>query len=264
MDILQHIEQLIDVCVAYWPRRRPSALINSSNIKLVAHRGGHESALLIRENTLAAFDRALSLGCYGIEFDVHASADGVLVVNHDPTLKRLWGHDLAINKLRFNELRALVPAIPSLAEVVALYGKRMHLFIELKAPFVSVRALAEDLQALVPCVDYHLICLDETVLPSLFLFPKESLLLVPTHNNVKKLCQISLQQQYGGVLGHYLLLNNRKINQLQLANQVAGVGFVNSKFSLYRELNRGVHLLFTNNAATVASCLSSINPRPVD
>jgi glycerophosphoryl diester phosphodiesterase len=260
MDVIHCIEQIIDTCVAYLPRRQPRA-VSDRSIQLVAHRGGHDSTLFIQENTLAAFDRALSLGCYGIEFDVQTTADGVLVVNHDPTLTRLWGHDVAINKLHFNELRTLVPAIPSLAEVVALYGKRMHLFVELKAPFVATCALDKALQALIPCVDYHLICLDETVFSALMLFPKECLLLVPTHNNVKKLCKLSLKQQYGGVLGHYLLLNNRQVNALRLANQVVGVGFVNSKFSLYRELNRGIQLLFTNNVAIVASCLSSINSR---
>lgn len=252
---LHRIEKLIDTYFAYLPRQKPVA---KKAVCLIAHRGAHDLTRGIEENTHAAFQRALSLGCDGIEFDIHASADGILVVNHDPTLNRLWGHDIAINALRFDELRALVPEVPSLAEVVAKYGKQMHLFIELKAPFTAIQELADTLKNLTPCKDYHLLCLDETVLPTLTLFPKASLLLVPVHNNVQQFCKISLQQQYGGVLGHYLLLSKRQIKKLAASNQLAGVGFVDSKFSLYRELNRGIDLLFTNNAAIVASCLDEL------
>jgi glycerophosphoryl diester phosphodiesterase len=50
-----------------------------------AHRGG---CALGPENTLAAFDLGLSAGADGLELDVHLSADGVVVVHHDPTLER--------------------------------------------------------------------------------------------------------------------------------------------------------------------------------
>ncbi len=257
MNIIHRIEKWVDRCIAYVPRQRPLKK-ESSNASLIAHRGAHDDALSIKENTLAAFDRALNLGCQGIEFDVHATADHVLVVNHDPTLKRLWGHDVAINQLSFEALRTLAPALPSLTEVVERYSKRMHLFIELKAPFKNSNELANILQRLAPCVDYHLLCLNEAVFTTLALFPKESLLLVPTFNNVNKFCKLSLQHCYGGILGHYLLLGHRQIKQMQTAKQLVGVGFVDSKFSLYRELNRGIPLLFTNNAAIMADCLKKL------
>ena len=257
MTILQIIEKLVDTSIAYLPRHRPH-VTEHALIQLVAHRGAHDYSLGLQENTDAAFERALHLGCYGIELDVRATADGVLIVNHDPTLKRLWGHNLAIHNLNLSELRTLVPSLPTLAEVVAKYGKQMHLFIEIKAPFVATQALADTLQTLIPGADYHLLSLDDTVLADLVLFPKESRLLVPEHNNVNKLCKLSLQENYGGILGHYLLLRNQQIKSLQAANQLVGVGFVDSKFSLYRELNRGIRLLFTNNATTVTRYLQEL------
>jgi glycerophosphoryl diester phosphodiesterase len=53
-----------------------------------AHRGG---AALRPENTIAAFDHGLSFGVDGLEFDVHLSSDGVVVVHHDETLERTTG-----------------------------------------------------------------------------------------------------------------------------------------------------------------------------
>jgi glycerophosphoryl diester phosphodiesterase len=261
MSTLDYLEKLIDNYFAYLPRSKPVS-INAST-QLIAHRGAHSSALSIKENTLAAFDRALQLGCDGIELDVHACADGVLVVNHDSTLKRLWEKDIAIHTLPFNELRALVPEVPSLAEVIERYGRRMHLYIELKAPFTAVHELALLLQMLTPAVDYHLLCLDETILPTLTLFPNHALLLVPMHTNVKLFCKLSIEQHYGGVMGHYLLVGNQQIKQLTAAEQLVGVGFVDSKFSLYRELQRGVDHLFTNNAGTVAALLKELKHRQI-
>ena len=258
MDILLHrIEKWVDAFMAFLPRRCPDNP-NLGNVCLIAHRGAHDNNQAILENTHAAFERALSLGCYGIEFDVHATVDGVLVVNHDPTLLRLWGQDIAINALSYDELHRLVPDLPSLDEVITRYGKRMHLYIELKMPFTAREALAQALQPLTPCTDYHLLCLDEGLFPSLSMFPKESFLLVPIHNNVNKLCKLTIALQYGGILGHYLLLNKRQIKTLHAANQLIGVGFVDSNYSAYREISRGVNLLFTNNAAKVAGCLRGL------
>ncbi|HET7486742.1 MAG TPA: glycerophosphodiester phosphodiesterase [Acidimicrobiales bacterium] len=48
-----------------------------------AHRGGWGPT---RENTLEAFAAARRLGAAGVELDVRCTADGVLVVHHDPVL----------------------------------------------------------------------------------------------------------------------------------------------------------------------------------
>jgi glycerophosphoryl diester phosphodiesterase len=257
--LLTWAEKILNGCFATIPRRKP----HSEDIikaQLIAHRGAYNNSQGILENTHEAFRLAKQSGCWGIELDVHATADSVLVVNHDPTLNRLWGQDMAISDLTFSVLRTLVPGIPSLAEVVIEYGRQMHLFIELKNPFQCEDALVQTLHSLSPCKDYHLLALDSPTFSSLTQFPKQSLLLVAVHNNVKKFCDLSIKENYGGVMGNYLLLTNQRIRQLKEAHQVSGVGFVNSKNSLFRELNRGVHWIFTNQAVSVnhyLQCLRS-------
>jgi glycerophosphoryl diester phosphodiesterase len=51
---------------------------------VVAHRGAwkHTGA---PQNSLASLRAAIDMGCHASEFDVHMTADSVLVVNHDPT-----------------------------------------------------------------------------------------------------------------------------------------------------------------------------------
>lgn len=50
--------------------------------KVIAHRGAWKKNSL-PENSIASLREAIHLKCYGSEFDVHMTSDGVLVVNHD-------------------------------------------------------------------------------------------------------------------------------------------------------------------------------------
>jgi len=52
---------------------------------IAAHRGG---AGLWPENSLLAFRSAIALGVDFLEFDLHLTADGEVIVLHDPTLDR--------------------------------------------------------------------------------------------------------------------------------------------------------------------------------
>jgi glycerophosphoryl diester phosphodiesterase len=53
---------------------------------IYGHRGAKAHAT---ENTMASFQRAVDDGADGIELDVRTSSDGVVVVMHDPDLRRL-------------------------------------------------------------------------------------------------------------------------------------------------------------------------------
>lgn len=54
--------------------------------KVIAHRGAWKNTSSA-ENSIAALQHAIRLGCQGSEFDVHMSADSVLVINHDPAIQ---------------------------------------------------------------------------------------------------------------------------------------------------------------------------------
>jgi glycerophosphoryl diester phosphodiesterase len=71
------------------------------DVKTIAHRGASAHA---PENTLAAFQMAIAAGADGVEFDVRLAKDGIPVVIHDRTLKRLAGRKDAVGDLTSAEL----------------------------------------------------------------------------------------------------------------------------------------------------------------
>lgn len=99
-----------------------------------AHRGLHGGE--VPENSLEAFELACKAG-YGIELDVHVTADDKLVVFHDDTLKRMCGIDEKTESKTLAELQALTLGgtehrIPSFREVLDLVDGRAPLIVELK------------------------------------------------------------------------------------------------------------------------------------
>jgi glycerophosphoryl diester phosphodiesterase len=107
----------------------------------IAHRG---ASALAPENTIAAFERAVELGADAIEFDIHLSRDGELVVIHDDTLDRTTDGSGPVRERRLGELMRLDAGrwfgegfagqrIPSLDEVLDRFAGKVALALEIKA-----------------------------------------------------------------------------------------------------------------------------------
>lgn len=101
-----------------------------------AHRGLHDKAGGVPENSLAAFRRAARAGC-GAELDVHLTRDGRLAVIHDDSLLRTAGTDVKISRLTAEELshyrlEGTREHIPLLEEVLPVFEGRAPLIVELK------------------------------------------------------------------------------------------------------------------------------------
>ncbi len=69
------------------------------------HRGWHYGELDGMENSLSAFRRAVDEGYHYLETDVHATADDVVVVNHDPVLDRTTDSSGAVARLPWRQVR---------------------------------------------------------------------------------------------------------------------------------------------------------------
>lgn len=101
-----------------------------------AHRGLHSRDGEVPENSMAAFDAAIASG-YGIELDVHVTADGQVVVFHDDDLARMCGAENEVRCCTYAELSqyrllGTDERIPLLSEVLRRVDGRSPLLIELK------------------------------------------------------------------------------------------------------------------------------------
>lgn len=118
---------------------------------LYAHRGLFDNKTDAPENSLPAFQKAVEAG-YGIELDVQLSKDGIPVVFHDASLKRMCGVDGNVWDYPLCELKQLKladsnAAIPTFTEVLDVVGGKVPLIIEYKldVPQTKVCRLANDL-----------------------------------------------------------------------------------------------------------------------
>ncbi|MET9047814.1 glycerophosphodiester phosphodiesterase [Streptomyces sp. NPDC003631] len=85
-------------------------------VTAVAHRG---DPYRHRENTLASLRSALRRGADAVEVDVRLTRDGVPVLLHDGTLKRLWEQDRPLASLSSDEVQGLTAGgVPTLADAL--------------------------------------------------------------------------------------------------------------------------------------------------
>ncbi|RBP16798.1 glycerophosphoryl diester phosphodiesterase [Roseiarcus fermentans] len=107
----------------------------------IAHRGLHDAARGVIENTLAAAEAAAA-ATFAIECDVQLSRDETVFVFHDDTLDRLTDATGALTDKSAAEIRSARivgaadgRAIPTLAEFLALVAGRVAIVCELKSRF---------------------------------------------------------------------------------------------------------------------------------
>jgi len=107
-------------------------------LRPIAHRGLHDAAKGIVENTLPAFEAAIAKG-YGIECDLQPGANGLPLVFHDKTLERLTQGSGPISKLqagcaaKLPFKNAATTGIPTFADMLALVAGRVPIFAEIKS-----------------------------------------------------------------------------------------------------------------------------------
>ena len=106
---------------------------------VIAHRGASAYA---PENTLAAFRLAAEQGADAVELDAKLSADGQVVVIHDPTVERTTNGSGEVRQLSLAQIKSLDAGgflspqfagepIPTLAEVFDAVGHQLLINVEL-------------------------------------------------------------------------------------------------------------------------------------
>jgi len=110
---------------------------NKSSTQVIAHRGAWKNTG-VPENSIAALQYAIRLGCWGSEFDVHMSSDSVPFILHDHSIQGIHIEKTAAAELSQIKLSSGEP-LPTL-ESYLLAGKTQkttRLILEIKSSDIS-------------------------------------------------------------------------------------------------------------------------------
>lgn len=112
---------------------------STAELTITGHRGGAELGL---ENSLECVAQGMAAGATSIEVDVHITADGEIVVCHDPTVDRTTNGSGEINNMTLEQIKALrlidqngnitQQQVPTLEQVLELIDGKVELLLEIK------------------------------------------------------------------------------------------------------------------------------------
>lgn len=129
-----------------------------------AHRGLSE---LYPENTILSFDKAMMAGAEAVEFDVHKTKDGELVVIHDEDIKQTFQGSGLIKDFTLAELKTFkckntefenskLCKLPTLNEVLEiLKNGKLLINIELKTDLIHYENIEADVLAVIQKYNLH-------------------------------------------------------------------------------------------------------------
>jgi len=109
---------------------------------IIAHRGasGYEF-----ENSISAFKKAIELKAHMIETDAQVTNDGIIVLSHDNSIKKITNQKGYISKLSFKDLRKIPlkngETIPTYQELIDLCKNKIDINLEIKARRVEQKVL---------------------------------------------------------------------------------------------------------------------------
>ena len=117
--------------------------------------------------------------------------------------------------------------------------------------------LADHLSGLTPGHDFHLISLDPALFEAFPIVEPQHCLTVAM-TNMGAISAATLAAGLGGTTGHYLLLTDSVRDRHAAAGQRVGTGFIRSRRGLYREINRDMSWVFTNDAVRIQRHLDDL------
>lgn len=232
---------------------------------IVSHRGlsGDEP-----ENTLEAFTASVARGVEAMEFDVRQTADGVVVLVHDG---EVGGREVA--SITHAELKAMVPGLCTLDEVLEVVPSGCLLDVEIKEPGIEEKLLRVLAQKREPADFVVTSFRDEVILQVKALDPRVRVGLVlgpgrPRNGLAGRLSEVfpagRLRRSAADfVVLHRLLLKSGVLRRISLRGHRAWVWTVNKPARLRRLLASPYVEAVVTDRPVEAKALRAEMERPV-
>jgi glycerophosphoryl diester phosphodiesterase len=257
----------------------PLFMTSAANHKplIIGHRG---ASALAPENTLVAFEQAMSDGADGIEFDVRLARDRVAVVIHDADLRRTGRREGDVAGLTSDELRRIEvgtwfnlcrpsraqqayasATVPALADVFEWFRERSGvLYVEMKCEANKDRALAEEVARLVNDYSFaervvvesfnhdaivEIKRIDASIRTAALFEPSPS----RPFPSARKMIERALSAHADELALHRLLASRRIAEEAARAGMRTVVWTVDNPNWIQRAVAYGVHAVITNDPA---------------
>lgn len=130
----------------------------NGKLYVVAHRGAHQG---IPENSIAAYQRAIDLGCDFVEIDLRTTKDGHLVSIHNSTVDAYGDFTGVVSEMTLAEIRALDigqrmgaewegTQVPTFDEILELCKGKIGIYLDMKDATIAAaleRVLAHGMES---------------------------------------------------------------------------------------------------------------------
>jgi len=98
-------------------------------MNLIAHRGLHNNE--IKENSKEAITEAFKAGYDSVEIDIRSTKDNIIILSHGATVKNVFGIELEISAIKYEDLKLSCKGIVTFEEVIEQFRTK-HLLVEIK------------------------------------------------------------------------------------------------------------------------------------
>ncbi|MFC5411081.1 glycerophosphodiester phosphodiesterase family protein [Larkinella bovis] len=254
------------ICLSCFVTLSFQARAQSLHPGVTAHRGNSSQ---FPENTLPAFQSALSLGVDWVELDVYKTKDGKLVVLHDATTGRVGDQNLVVANVTYEQLKKVDVAagfrkrtgksvrecppqrIPLLEEALNVFARqsKTRVSIQPKTDCVA-EAIAlvrkKKMEKMVGFNDGNLTYMAtvKKLAPNIPVFWDR-----PANSDIQEDIRIAKEHGFESLVINGKGLTEEKINQLKIARIEPGVWTVNERDDLIRFLDMGVARIYTDDPA---------------
>ncbi len=247
---------VVDFGSRFLPEKKPKQT-DIDNVKIIGHRGVKEKKSF-PENTLSAFNYCIGSGADGIELDIHLTADNEIVVNHDETLKRVFGQITNVRKETLATIKKNAPQVVTLKEVFSYFKEReIYFLVEIKNQLDKEKDSLLCYKAVKEIVDNNLT--DQTYIISMN--PKHLIDCKKYYENIKVLAisllsvddtmKNVLKNGFDGCLFYFALCSEKIIAKSKLHDLAVGSGIVNYLNVARREVSKSVDFLVTDDVKAI-------------
>jgi glycerophosphoryl diester phosphodiesterase len=236
-----------------------------------AHRGAGSFA---PENSLPAFEKAIKMGCDGIELDVRRSADGHIIVFHDRHTYRMTRVRGNIHRLNLSDIRSLylkqsnfpLEKIPTLPEILDLAGKNVLINIDVKKENFSNNGFEEKILQIID--DFK--CINNVIISSFnpFLLKKIALLNPKIHLGFIFRNRSSMMMLNGhpvkSLHARFPILSIKYLSNLYQRSSKVYAWTVDEGKKMIELIKKGVDGIITNKPELYLQIKSELTQNPVN